>query len=153
MLEMVLGLLVLTLAITIFGTTIFLIISLFTDFDFMTLFLTIFMIIICLIPVGMVYDSYQKDNAQQQVIENDVVVISKVYHPPSTRLVLTGKTTTIVPVSAKHLLTIASIEHTQTIDDKNIYEAFEIGDKFKMNLVQYVNENGKVFAKEFKFIQ
>lgn len=119
----------------------------------MSLLLTIVMVGICLVPVGIAYDFYQKDNAQQQIIESDVEIIAKVYHPPSTRLVISGKTTTIVPVSAKYLLTIKSNNHTQTIDNKDTYNVFEVGDRFKMNLIQYADENGKVFTQEFDFIE
>lgn len=153
MLEMVLGLLVVALIIAMFGVTIFLIVDLFRDFNFMTLLLTIIVVVMCLIPVGVVYDTYQKDNAQQQIIETDVEIVKKVYHPPSTRLIISGKSTIIVPVSAKYLLTIKSNIHTQTIDNKDTYDAFEVGDRFKMNLIQYADENGKVFTQEFDFIE
>lgn len=139
--------------IAMFVGTIILIINLFTDFEFMTLLLTIFMVILCLIPIGMGYDAYQKRIAQQQIVVTDVEITSKVYHPATTRILATGKTTTIIPVSAKYLIAIKSEEHTQTIDNKDTYNAFEVGDRFKMNLILYINKNGKVFTSEFKFIQ
>lgn len=153
MVNILVSLIALLIVIAMFVGTIILIISLFTDFEFMTLLLTILMIILCLIPIGMGYDAYQKDNAQQQIIETDVEIVKKVYHPPSTTLIISGKSTIIVPVSAKYLLTIKSNIHTQTIDNKDTYDAFEVGDRFKMNLIQYADENGKVFTQEFEFIE
>lgn len=153
MLDIVVIILLILTMLALFVGTVILIISLFQDFDFGMFLMAIFMVVLCLIPIGMGYDYYQKETAQQEIVISDVEVMAKKYHPATTRIMIAGKTTRIIPVAAKYLTTIQSDKHSQTIDNRSIYDTFEVGDRFQMNLILYRNKDGKVFTKEFKFIE
>lgn len=112
----------------------------------------IIMTLIVLIPVAYIVDSHQMDIAVQNTQIVEAQVVDKVYHPSTTRVMIMGRTTVVTPVAAKYLVTISSEQHEHTFDNESMYNSFQLGDKFKIELISYTSEAGKVFNKEFKFL-
>lgn len=139
--------------IGVIGASIFIWIDAIRERNIVSMFLAVILTLIILIPVGYMVDSYQKEVSSQQIVTVEVEVINKVYRPRTTRVIIVNKVTTVIPVAPKYLTTISSAEYTHTFDNQPIYEALELGDKFPMHLVSYVNKSGKVFSREFKFIE
>lgn len=140
-------------SIGVIGAFIFIWIDAIRERSIVLMFLAVILTLIILMPVGYIVDSYQKEVSSPQIVTVEVEVINKVYHPGTTRVIIINKIPTVIPVAPKYLTTISSAEYTHTFDNQSIYEALELGDKFPMHLVSYVDKSGKVFSKEFKFIE
>ena len=122
------------------------------DRDWMSLALAVIVTLMALLPVAYIIDSHQKDIATQDTQIVEVEVVDKVYHPSTTRIIIVDKTTIITPVAAKHLVTISSEQHIHTFNNESMYTSFQLGDKFEVELISYISKAGKVFDKEFKFL-
>ncbi len=153
MINVLIVILLLVVYILLVGFSIWIWKDVFLDFDWMLLGLAILLTILVLLPVGYIYDDVQKSKAVTEITTVEVEVTNKQYSPPRTNMIMSGKVLVPVHVSAKYEITVTDDDYTKVINNKQIYDEFEIGDIFKMNKIIYKNKSGEAFDRDFKFIE
>lgn len=149
--EILVGILAVVIYLALIGLTIWGWKEFMCDRNLLIFGLAIMLTIMTLIPVGFIYDEVQKSRAETKVEVTQVEVVERKYSPPRTNIISNGKTITTVYIAAKHQITITDGDYRKTIDNKEMYDKFEVGDRFEMSKIIYKNKNGKVFSKDFKF--
>ena len=104
-----------------------------------------------LISAAGLIPEFEKVNAITESKIVEVVVVNKEYTPSRTMVITSGKVTVPVRKSPKYEITISDGEHTDTLDNKELYDQVEIGDKFNMQKLIYKNRKGEIIDVDFVF--
>lgn len=153
MLKILLLILAFSIYLSLVGCVVWLWKEFFYDYDFVILIFAVIMTIVVLIPFAVTADIYKKESATQIESLVEVTVIDKRYSSPTTMMVKSGSVFVPITTSASYNVKVTDGEYDKNIDNEDLYNQLDIGDKFTMQRVLYEGKDGKVFSHKFNLVE
>lgn len=151
--DILLGVIAFSIYIVFIGFTLWLLIVSIKDRDPVLFILTMILAMILVLPVAYGYDYYKEQQAIQEVETTQAEVQRKEHVPSRTTYVLSGKVMVPIRIAEQYNIHLKAGEHQDIIDNQQIYESLEVGDKLEVRVVTYIDESGETLTQKIQLME
>lgn len=98
------------------------------------------------------YNEHVASQITPTINEVDVEVTHKEFKPAVIMPVPAGKIIVPITIKPKYIVKISSGNLDETIDDEKLFNQLDVGDKFKMEHIIYIKEDGSIIRQGLSFV-